>query len=349
MVRLQSLDFIDKKDEAIEVVSKLIELKSADFYKEVVPFLNGSNHKHILDILVSVNKSTLLMEEVKLFKANGSEYSPLMNYNSSELVDLFADKMQLIDIDKSEFNSIIFSNEFYNDLIKNFAENKTVDSELSELDFIDLKDAGLSEYSVEIFETGNKLIIRPIKSVTESSLLNKIEEILANVNDAIIYSTKNIKPHHVKIGVAMFGVGLAMFGQDAFAGDNDSMIRLMKMKAELHQSSMGHNADNQLTTDLMQSISSHFKDFFHGTNHGTATIDVNSTHVGSASVEHFKIAIQDTSKHSCNIEFHVNSAGDVSSKISKNEFGDFCAEAFKKSAKIIGKHFSEVALKKDNH
>lgn len=348
MLRLKSLNFIENKEESMQVLIELIDLKGKAFYQEVVEYINPLNHHYILEALVSSNKSTLILEESKFIYAE-NDYVPLNKYSGADVLDLFSEKRQLVDITLSDEKNIFFKDSHFNMIIKKLAEIPVIKSDISESDFTDLKEAGLIEYMIEVSCENNQISVRPISSKKEESVLTKVEDLLSKINDSIIYSTRNIKPHHVKIGVAMFGVGLAMFGQEAFAGDNDAMIRLMKVKAEMQQRAMGSHADGQLTTDMMKAISSHFKDFFHGTNNGTATIDVNSTHVGSASVEHFKIAIQDKSHNACNIEFHVSSSGDVSSKISKNDFGDFCTEAFKKSAKVLSKHFAELAKKKENY
>lgn len=342
MINLNKLDFSNNKEESIEYIENLIDTYGKSFYLESKDFINDINLPYILEALVKKKQSSFLLEEMALLECN-KEYKPHLQYTSEEVLSIIREPNPLLDIANSNQGEILFINRKINDLINLFAENKIIKSDFSDADIDDLQLASISEYACDLIASNNQFTVRPIQSLLERTGLSKIQDILSKVNEAIVFSTRNIQPHHVKIGVAVVGIGLSMFGNTAFASDSDAMDHLLKVKQEMHNSHAG--SDHKLTSDILHTVSQHFKDYFHGSNHGTAAVDHNAVHVGDNSVEHFNIAIKDIHNKSCNINFSVSSTGDVTSSISKNDFGDFCKEEFRASAKVLAHHFSELAKK----
>jgi hypothetical protein len=344
MIRLTKINS-ENKDQAIELIESLIEQYGATFHSESIEYLTPNNHQLVLETLSQRNKSTIIQEEIKYLNCR-QEYHSLNKYPAIEILPAINTDDIKINISESSIGSIILMDETINRLVTNLSEFNKIVTDLTESELDDLKDSGITEYKCTLIVENNQITAQPIKSLMEKTGLAKIQSLLEKVNDAIVYSTKNIKPHHVKIGVAVVGIGLSMFGNTAFASDSDAMEHLLKVKEQMHHATNGSHHDSQLTADLLHSVTSHFKDFFHGTNHGTASVNVDSHHVGDVSIDSFHIEVKDTSHHACNINFKVTSDGDVSSSISKNDFGDFCKEEFKASAQVLAKHFAKLAKAK---
>jgi hypothetical protein len=326
----------------IQSINQLIEQYGKNFYIESKDFLTELNKDLILETVVKTKHSSLLFEEMAYFDLT-IDYIPLYKYSVDDILPFISDTPQFIEMKISTIQNICFVNSRINILINKFAENNRIKSEISEANLIDLNLAGIIEYGCELTSDGTQFVVKPIQEKIETFSLAKVHDLLMKINDAILYSTKNINTYNVKVGLVAVGLGVSLFGEAAFANDQDSMNLRNQVKNDQELLNQGNS--NRLNDMLLKSIHQEFYDYFHNDISGHAIINHSSSSSGLNKVENFTIEIQDRHKLSCNMEFSVGETGEVSANITKNDFGDFCKEELTASSKVFAYHFSALNRK----